>query len=128
MSIGVLGDITFESTADKQRTWESASRSGDARWTTHEVYGGKPVSEFLGPGLSKIELSVRLDLNRGVIPRDELRKMREHRDAGSVLQFTVGDQFVGEYVITNVAETWTHLDRGGVLVVAVVSLSLQEYV
>lgn len=128
MSIGVLGDITFEANADKVRTWQDARRQGSSRWATHDVYGGKPVKEFLGPGLDTIDLSVRLDIERGVIPRDELRKMREARDTGVVLQFTIGGELVGDFSIQSLDETWTRFNRNGVLTTAVVSLHLEEYV
>lgn len=128
MSFAVLGPITFEASELLLRTWETAKRSGEARWHTHDVQGGKPVREFIGAGLDKIAFSVRLDLSRGVIPRDELRQMREQRDLGGVLQFTVGGELVGDYTINGLSETWTRLDANGVLTVAVVELSLEEYV
>jgi phage protein U len=127
MSIGVLGPIVFEVSADVVRTWQEAKRSGSARWATHEVYAGKPKKEFIGPGLDKITMSVRLDIDRGVSPRDELRQMREQRDAGNALQFTVGGELVGDFTIENLDEEWRHMSRTGVLTVASVSLTLEEY-
>jgi phage protein U len=127
MSIGVLGPITFEVNADKVRTWQEAKRSGSARWTTHEVYAGKPKREFIGPGLDRIDLVVRLDATRGVKPKEELQQMREQRDKGNVLQFTVGGELVGDFTIETVDEQWSRVIAGGVLVVAVVNLTLEEY-
>ena len=127
MSIGVLGDITFEASADKVRTWHDATRTGAARWATHDVYQGKPKREFLGPGLSQVSLAVRLDINRGVVPRDEIRKMRDARDAGTVLQFTIGGDLVGDFTVSEVNESWTRFNRDGVLTTANVVLTLEEY-
>lgn len=127
MSIGVLGPLTFEVSADKVRTWQDARRTAPARWATHEVYAGKPVQEFLGPGLASISLSVRLDIERGVIPRDELRAMREQMDTGAVMQFTVGGELVGDFILKDVSEEWRRFSRDGVLTTAVVGLSLEEY-
>lgn len=131
MSIGVLSagstSIVFEVSADKMLTWQEARRSGAARWVTHDVFAGKPKKEFIGPGLDKVDLVVRLDINIGVVPRDELRRMREQRDLGNVLQFTVGGEFVGDFSIENLAEGWKHVSRTGVLTVAEVSLALEEY-
>ena len=127
MSIGVLGDITFETNADKVRTWQEARRSGPARWATHDVWAGKPVLEFIGPGLAQITLSVRLDITKGVVPRDELRKMRDARDTGAVNQFTIGGSLVGDFIIKDVAESWRHMTGKGVLLVADAELMLEEY-
>lgn len=126
-SIGVLGPITFEVNPDKVRTWQEAKRSATARWATHDVYAGKPVKEFIGPGLAKINLTVRLDIERGVIPRDEIRQMRELMGTGAVSQFTVGDQLVGQFSIESVDEEWKRFSREGVLTTAIVSLTLEEY-
>lgn len=126
--IGVLGDIAFEANADRIRTWQNARRTGPARWATHDVYMGKPKREFIGPGLSVLSLTVRLDIHRGVIPRDELRKMREHRDTGAVLQFTIGGELVGDFTINELDEALERFDRNGVLITATVSLQLEEYV
>ncbi len=94
---------------------------------THEVYGNKPLREFIGPGLDSISMTVRLDLAQGVVPRDELRQMRDQRDKGNVLQFTVGGELVGEYTIADLNEEWRRVDANGVLTVAVVTLKLEEY-
>jgi len=127
MSIGVLGPITFEVSADKVRTWQEAKRSATARWATHEVYAGKPKKEFIGPGLAKITMSVRLDIERGVVPKEELQQMRDQMDSGAVLQFTVGGELVGDFSIENVDEEWRRVSRDGVLTTAIVSLTLEEY-
>jgi phage protein U len=127
VSFATLGPITFEVNADKVRTWQDVKRNGSARWATHEVYAGKPVQEFLGPGLASITMSIRLDINRGVIPRDELRQIREQLDTGNVLPFTVGGEPVGDFVIKSASEDWTRFSGDGVLLCAIVSLSLEEY-
>lgn len=128
MSIGVLGPIVFEVSAEKMRTWREAKRAASARWATQEVFEGKPVKQFIGPGLSKINLSVRLDIERGVIPRDEIRQMRLQMDTGAVLQFTVGGELVGDFAINDVDEEWRHFSRTGVLLIADIALTLEEYV
>ena len=125
--LAVFGPLTFEVNADLVRTWQTAKRAASARWATHDVYAGKPKKEFIGPGLAKITLDVRLDIERGVIPRDELRQMRDMMNTGAVNQFTVGGTFVGDFSLDNVDETWSRVDHDGVLTVAVVALTLEEY-
>lgn len=127
MSIAVLGPITFEVNQDRVRTWQEARSTGAGRWVVHEVYQGKPRQEFIGPGLQTLSLQVRLDRDRGVNPRDELRRMRQARDTGEVMQFTVGGSLVGDYVLKELAEEWRRFSRNGVLMVAIVNLSLEEY-
>lgn len=119
--------ITFEVSADLVRTFTDGKRSGEGRWATHEVHLAKPLSEFLGPGLDKISLSVRFDLDRGVVPRDELRNLRLMRDGGLVLTFVIGGELVGDYTLKGLAEDWRRFNAHGVLTTAFAELSLEEY-
>lgn len=119
--------VVFEASSDRQRTWSAAKRGGDSRWAEHDVHLGKSLSEFLGPGLDTVDLTVRFDLARGVIPRDELRALRELRDAGEVLQFVVGGDLVGDYTLRGLDEKWSHFDAAGVLTIAEVVIKLKEY-
>jgi phage protein U len=128
MSIAVLGPITFEVSSDKVLTWMEARRTATARWATHEVYAGKPKKEFLGPGLDKITMTVRLDITKGVVPRDEIRRMREEMNTGAVLQFTVGGELVGDFTIESVDDSWPRVSREGVVTTALVNLTIEEYV
>jgi phage protein U len=133
MSLSVLGDggedsIVFEVNKDKVMTWQELRRSGEARWAEHEVYAGKPVKEFLGPGLEQLELDVRLDLGRGVVPRDKLRLLRKLRDTGAVSQFTVGGSLVGDFVVRALKEIPKFFSPKGVLMVGMVNITLEEYV
>jgi phage protein U len=127
VSIAVLGPVTFEVSSDKVRTWHEARRNGEARWVAHQVYAGKPVQEFLGPGLDLLNLTVRFDADRGLVPRDELRQLRKQRDTGAVLQFTIGGALVGDFIVRNLSEDLHRFSSKGVLLTAIVELSLEEY-
>ncbi len=127
MSVGVLGDITFEATNDRVLTFTDLTRSAPARWVAHDVHGQKPRQEFIGPGLDSISLTIRLDIERGVVPKDELARIRQARDEGKVLQFTIGGKLVGDYIIKDAHEELRRLNNGGVLLFAVVTLTLEEY-
>jgi phage protein U len=131
MSFAVLAAgqerIPFEASGDRVRTWQEAKRDAAARWVAHEVFQGKPVQEFIGPGLWRLNLVIRLDIAYGVVPRDELRRLRKLMDDGIVMQFTVGGDLVGDCVIKSLEDTWNHLHRTGVLTVATAALALEEY-
>ena len=128
MSLATLGPITFVASADLMRTFDEAKRKGAARWHEHAVHLAQPKLEFLGPGIDEITLSVRLDIKRGVVPRDELRTMRTQRDAGNVMALIVGGDYAGDFVLVDLNETWKHFDANGVLTLASVDLSIKEYI
>ena len=119
--------VTFEVSADKVRTWSDAKLSGKARWATHDVHLAPPVREFLGPGLSSLSLSVRLDAAHGLIVKDELANLRALRDLGQVVTFVVGGETIADFVLDGLAETWIRTDGQGAIMAAQVELSLEEY-
>lgn len=127
MSFAKLGPITFEVTQDTVRTWQDVQRTRAGRWHQHEVFAGKPLQEFLGPGLDALVMPVRLDLMRGVNPRDELRQMNDLVSTGTVAQFTIGREFIGDFILKLISEDWKRF-VGSVLVVATATLTLEEYV
>jgi phage protein U len=130
--IAALGEIIFEVSSSRHLTFHDAQRSAEARWTEHEVFAGKPLSEFLGPGLATINLSVRLDITKGVVPIDELKRLRLAMDTGEVLQFTLGDangggELVGDFTIRAVSEGWRAITNRGVIAIAQAAIQLREY-
>jgi phage protein U len=131
MSLGTLGDgdtkVTFEASHDRLRTWSEFEREGASRWADHEVYAGQPVSEFIGPGLDDVNLQVRFDIDRGVVPKTEIENLRKLRDTGAVLPLVIGGVLAGDYTLRHLHETFTRFDSKGVLLVATVRLTLKEY-
>lgn len=126
--IGTLGDITFKVSSDSIRTFTGFTRSGSARFQTHNLIGRKPVVEFVGPDLESIALTVRLDVKYGMNPINEINSMREKRDTGERLAFIVGGKLLGDFVIEQLSEPWDQVDNRGNLLKATVSLTLKESV
>lgn len=127
MAIATWGPVTFEVSADRVRTFRDARRSGEARWAEHVVYAGKPAREFLGPGLSSLSLSVRLDRALGVVPEDEIKALAEQRDIGAHHALVMGGEVVADFTLDGFSERWDVVDAGGRLLVATVDLNLKEY-
>lgn len=130
--IAQLGEIIFEVSSNKHLTFHDAQRVAESRWTEHEVYAGKSLSEFLGPGLSTINLAVRLDIAKGVNPLDEVKRMRLAMDTGEVMQFTLGDgngggELVGDFTIRSLSEGWKAITNRGVIAIIQAALQLREY-
>lgn len=126
--IGSLGRMVFVASAETLRTFSGLSRSGSARWHRHEMLGRKAKLEFQGPDLEQITFSVRLDAGRGLNPERELLALREVRDNGLHVPLTIGGQFLGNWVVQDLAEDHAYHDGKGRLLVATVSITLVEYV
>jgi phage protein U len=126
MSIGSFGHIVFETSADRIRTWSKFGRTGKVRFAEHAVHGEKPVLEYIGPGLEEISLQVRFDATLGVNPEKEIAALRELRDAGTAQQLIIGKDPLGRFAIASLEEDWQLVDNQGLLLVAIVSLTLKE--
>ncbi len=129
MALGTFGDITFEVSAEKVRTFDRLRRQGGARFATHDVLGKKPVKEFIGPDIESIRFSMCFSVSAGINPLNELNKLRELRDKGEARELIIGGAPVSEnlWVIVDISEDWVQLDNKGNLLFARIDIDLQEY-
>ena len=59
--IGQWGsNIKFSVNSDKQLSFRDMKRTSSARWTSHNIIGKRPKTEFLGPGMDEVTLEVIL--------------------------------------------------------------------
>jgi len=78
MVIGSWGDLVFEVSGEIAKTFQELTEKSSGRWAEHETINTSPISEFLGPGLDELELSIIFTTMLGVNPQesyDELRDM-----------------------------------------------------
>lgn len=130
-TIGNLGKlIVFEVSSKKVLTFNNLTRSVKGRWATHDVIGGKPVSEFLGADQGTLSLSIHISAMHGVRPRSTIKNIENAVEKGTPNVLVIGGQQVGshKWVITDMSETWGTVIKDGRLVSANLSLNLAEYV
>lgn len=130
MKIGSYGDIIFEVSDKKAQTFKDFERSGSARWNDHEIIGMKSKSEFSGPGLDDLSITILLKAELGVNPIKQIEKLRAMKDGGKVAPFIVGDKPISKnyWSIQQMSESHKVIDSKGNTMSAEVSLSLKEYV
>ena len=126
--VGSYGDIVFQVSADKVRTWEEASRTGKARWARHELLGRKPIMEYTGPDLATFALTIRLDAGLGVDPAQELKDLQDLRDGAEPKMLVLGGRVQGLYALESIDETWQRTDKAGNILLARARLALTEYI
>jgi phage protein U len=127
--IGTFGPIVFVASADLLNTFNSFSRKEQGRWAKHDVVLKKPVSEFLGPDLGTISFNMRFDVSYGMNPRKELDKLVTMA-RGEVHPLIIGGRALGfnKWSLQSVSENWTRIDNRGNVLVADISVELEEYV
>lgn len=125
--LGTYGDVTFEVSSERVRTWTDFKRQGKARWASHELVQEKPVLQFVGPDIEEITFSIRFDVSLGLNPRSELEKLRKLRDDGEPQTLTINGKGLGKYALESLAEEHRYHDNKGSILAAVVSVTLKEY-
>jgi phage protein U len=129
MSIGSFAGITFEVTAKKFLSFSDLSRSGSARWSTHDVNLKKPRPEFIGPGQEGLSLKIVLRATHGVSPRIVMDTLRAFRDAGKVSPFILGSKpfSTSNWYLEDLSEDYTNVDNNGGILSIDATLTLKEY-
>ena len=126
--IGSFGNIVFETSTERIRTFDGFSRTGAARFAEHAVIDGKPRLQHTGTDLDEISFSVRLDAGLGLNPAEELEKVREILAAGDEQKLILNGKVLGDFVLTSIEEAWTRVDNQGRLITASLNLSLKAFV
>jgi phage protein U len=77
MVIGSWGDLVFEVSGEIAKTFQELTEKSSGRWAEHETINTSPLSEFLGPGLDELELSIIFTTMLGVNPQESYDELRE---------------------------------------------------
>ena len=73
--------ILFEVSSDRVLTFRNMVRSNGVRFATNNTLLQKPISQYVGPSLDNIRLTILLDAQYGVDPQEEYNKLiRIQRD------------------------------------------------
>jgi len=129
MAIGSLGDIVFEVSPDKVRTFRDLQIQRKANYTEHAIHGKKGLLEFTGFAAATGSLNIRLDAALGVNPKEEfdalLEIFTEHQAVPLILNGEpIGD---GLWVIEGIDEGFEVVNNKGVAIALEVPLKLKEY-
>lgn len=125
--IGSLGSIAFTVSANQVRTFDNFNKQAEARYHEHTVIFLKPKLEYLGESLKEVSFTVRLDASMGVNPLTEIARLERLRDSGTAVPLVVGGNFIAQFVITSISESWRNIDNRGRLRIADLTLNLKEY-
>jgi phage protein U len=90
MVIGSWGDFVFEVSGNIAKTFQELSQKSSGRWAEHETINTAPLSEFLGPGLDELEISIIFTTMLGVDPRESYEDLRAAVRKGEYNPFILG--------------------------------------
>lgn len=126
--IGALGNIVFTVSSDFVRTPSNIKKSRSARIAKHDIIGSKPKLEFQGEDLVSMSFDIRLDRSLGVSPQSDINSLARLHASGEVVDLVIGNVYHGAFLIESIEENTKYTDRNGNVIVAELSISLQEYV
>jgi len=129
--IGTLGkNIIFTVSSLAVFTFKDLNHKITGRWTMHDVLGGKPRAEFLGPDVQTVSFTIHLSKALDVEPHLVMELLREKVENGEAEYLVVGGWPVANNPLRFISssEAWNTVHKNGVLVECDVQLELGEYV
>lgn len=118
-----LGDIKFELITYFNGINETISYN----YAQHERIGNKPLLQYMGKNLQ--EKNIKLNFHSSFCePEQELKKLISVADKATPLKFLKGNgEYVGVFVINEIAQTTEQAAPEGDLISVQVELHLQEF-
>lgn len=126
MLVGIYGPMPFVASSLLVNTFSAFKRASTFRYAKHDVIGLKPVLESIGPELDKVTFMMRLDTTLGVMPLVALNVLRTFQSAKEAHPVVIGLQYFGNFILTDIDETWRHFGPSGSPRVIEVGVSLTE--
>jgi phage protein U len=128
--IGSLGEVSFEVSGKKVKTFDGLTRNAAARLAFHELINRKPLAEFVGAALESVSFSMTLSAYLGLNPIKEAETLRKMRDEGLAVPFILDGKPQGDglWLLESLSETWKYIDASGKPGIIECSLTLKEYI
>ena len=128
--IGSFGDVVFEVSSERIRTFRDFQIQRSAKYSEHAIHGRKGLLEFSGLSASTASLNIRLDAGLGVNPKDELTTLHDILNNHKALLFILDGEPQGDglWVLESLSESYEIIDNKGAVIAVEVSLKLKEYI
>ena len=128
--IGSLGDIVFEVAEKQILTFNDLQFQHSAKFTEHAIHGRKGLLEFTGFSASTASLTISLNVNLGINPREEFKALENMFNRHEAVPFILNDELQGDglWVIESMTEKRDAITNKGQAQIIEVSLNLKEYI
>ena len=128
--IGSFGEVVFEVSAERVRTFRDFQIQHSAKYTEHAIHGRKGLLEFTGLSASTASLNIRLDAGLGINPKQELNTLHEILTKHEALPFILDGEPQGDglWVLESIGENYEIIDNQGTAIAVEVSIKLKEYI
>ena len=130
MTLGSFGSTVFEVSNFRVTTFKGFKRDSKAKFAEHETIGEPPKLEFLHRELETISFTMTLHASLGIVPFDEVQKLRDMCKVGEANFLIIGNHAYGEneWIIESISESADIWTREGKIYASSLDVSLKEYV
>lgn len=130
MAIGSYMGQVFQVSEQKIFTPSRLQGSTGSDWVSHEVFGGKAKSQWLGPKRRTYTMEITLRWQDGVNPRQTLEVFQQAAESDQVDWVVIGSKPLSEhpFQLVEVSDAWDVVLGSGKLLACSVTLKLEEYV
>lgn len=126
-ALGSFGPVAFEIGPDRIATPENGGQAeASGRWATHETIEGKPIDQFIGPGLRNKTEKIKLLRELGVDVDAEIETLKRISEQGEIHYLNLGGRVLGQYSLRRVGDVTARSDHQGTRE-AVVTLEFTEH-
>ena len=128
--IGSYGDIIFEVSSERVKTFRDFQIQRSAKYSEHAIHGGKALLEFTGLSPASLSINIRLDAGLGLNPKEELNMLYEVLNNHITMPFILDGEPQGDnlWVLESIDEKREIIDNHGTLIAAEITLKLKEYI
>jgi Phage P2 GpU len=128
---GIFGSVIFGKALGRIQTFEEIERRYSGRFGSHEVHMAKPLLEWAGNDLVKIDLRTNLNSAWCGDPLPLLAEWHFYHENAIAAPLIIGAKPMGPglslFVITELAESHKKWLHGGRLIAVELQVSFQEY-
>jgi len=121
--------ILFEVSTERVLTFKNMVRTNNVRFAVNNTLLRKPISQYVGPSLDNISLTITLDAQYGVDPKVEYNKLIRIQRDGALVSIVIGTTAFGTYRwrIVNLSIPKELIDNTGFIRRSVVNITFEEY-
>jgi len=125
-SPGRFGPISFETSAQYIRTFETLRERHRARYAVHDVLDLDQKLQFVGLDLAEVDFVMTFH-HAFCVPADERGKLLDVLKAHEYHPLVIGGADMGKFVLEELKTEWKHTSAAGKLLYASAEVRVKEY-
>lgn len=127
--IGSWGDLTFEVSREKVKTFTGLKWDSSVKYSTHDRHLKEPLLEFTGKDVESMSFSMVFSVFLGINPIEEVAKALQAMRRGEVHRLIIGPKAYGtsKWVITKLSNSLDKYDNKGNLLSSKINVTMKSY-